>query len=342
MKQARNKKIAKLPKAAFDVITIGSATRDMFIKSRHFERRNDPSAPDGFDACFPMGAKIPIDGISFQSGGGASNAGVTFARFGLRTACVSRIGTDLGGREILAELKREKIGTIGIQTDPKEHSAYSVILLAGSGNRAILVHRGAAGKLDAARIPWDKLGGGWIYLTSVGGDTKVLRAIFAQAKKNLTKIAWNPGNSELELGLERMLPWLMQTDVLILNRQEAGLLADGPKRDLQQIFRILGPLPRQCLVVTDGEHGAYAHLRGTTWHSPALKGKTINTTGAGDAFGSAFVAALIKHGDATMGLKAATLNAHGVVTHMGAKAGILKSFPGKASLAKAKVHPYAA
>lgn len=341
MKQAR-KTAPREPKAIFDIVAIGSATRDVFIKSRHFERRKDPSAPDGFDACFPMGAKIPVETIDFQTGGGASNAAVTFARFGLKTACVTRVGDDLGGKEILAQLKREKIDVAAVQTDGREHTAYSVILLAGTGQRAILVHRGAARLLDAGKIPWKKLAGRWLYLTSVGGDAKTLRTVFGQAKTSLAKVAWNPGNAELEMGLERLLPWLMQTDVLILNRQEAGTLADGPKRDLQQIFRKLGPLPRQCLVVTDGEHGAYAHLRGATWHAPALKGKVINTTGAGDAFGSAFTAALIKRGDVLTALKAASLNALGVVTHMGAKAGILESFPAKAALAKAKIHPYSA
>jgi len=342
MKQARKADKAKYTKASFDVVTLGSATRDVFVKSKMFERRNDPSAPDGFDACFPMGAKIPVEEIAFQTGGGATNAAVTLARFGLRTACVSRIGDDLGGREILTELKREGIDATGIQVDPKEHSAYSVILLAGSGSRAILVHRGAARKLDAASIPWPKLRGSWLYLTSVAGDAKALRAVFGQAKRSLMRVAWNPGNAELDLGFDRLLPWLMQTDVLILNRDEAAHLAGHPPRDLQRILNKLGPIPRQCLVLTDGAHGAYAHLRGSTWHAPAMKGKIINTTGAGDAFGSAFVAALIKQGDAMSGLKAATLNAHGVVTHMGAKAGILAAFPGKAAMAKTKVNPYAA
>lgn len=342
MKQARRAKHAKPPQTSFDVVTLGAATRDVFVRSKAFERRNDPSAPDGFDACFPMGAKIPVEEIDFQTGGGATNAAVTLARFGLKTACVSRVGDDLGGREVLTELKREKIDATGVQVDPQEHTAYSVILLAGTGNRAILVHRGAARKLDAQRIPWNKLRGGWLYLTSVAGDSKTLRAVFSHAKRSLMRISWNPGNAELDLGFDRLLPWLMQTDVLILNRDEAAHLADLSPRDLQRILHKLGPIPRQCLVLTDGAHGAYAHLRGTTWHAPALKGKVINTTGAGDSFGSAFVAALIKHGEAVTALKAATLNAHGVVTHMGAKAGILKSFPGKSALAKAKINPYSA
>ena len=339
MKQARTPKLAE---PAFDIMTLGSATRDMFLMSKEFERRSDPNAPDGFDACFPMGAKIPVEELEFQTGGGATNAAVTLARFGLKTACVTRVGNDLGGHEILTELKQEKIDASAVQIDPKEHSAYSVILLAGSGSRAILVHRGAAEHLNVKHIPWDKLCSRWLYLTSLGGDPKALRIVFDEAKRLLMHIAWNPGNSELDLGFKRLLPWLMQTDVLILNREEAAHLADLPPRDLLRILNQLGPIPRQCLVLTDGAHGAYVHLRGSTWQAPALKGKISNTTGAGDAFGSAFVAALIKFGDAITGLKAATLNAYGVVTHMGAKAGILKAFPSKAAMAKVKVHPYIA
>lgn len=53
----------------------------------------------------------------------------------------------------------------------------------------------------------------------------------------------------------------------------------------------------------------------------------MNTTGAGDAFGSAFVATLAKGLYLDDALRAGLLNALGVVTHMGAKAGILKKFP---------------
>ena len=55
----------------------------------------------------------------------------------------------------------------------------------------------------------------------------------------------------------------------------------------------------------------------------------MNTTGAGDAFGSAFTAAWIKTDDAKKSLAVAMLNATSVVSHMGAKAGILKTYPKK-------------
>jgi len=319
------------------VVTVGAATRDMFVKSRHFERRSDTRAPDGFDTCLPMGAKIPVDELVFETGGGATNAAVTFANFGLKTACVTRVGQDPGGHEILDQLKRQKIAILGVQVDRKERTAYSIILLSGSGSRAILVSRGAAQNLDARAMPWDKLPSRWLYVTSLAGNEKLLTQIFEQAKLGHRRVAWNPGNGEIELGSKKLLPQLMQSDVLILNREEAAALAGKSPRDLLGILKILGPLPRLCLIVTDGKHGAYVHARGSTWFAAPQKTKVLNTTGAGDAFGSAFLAALLKDGDIKTGLRAATLNAGGVVSHMGAKAGILAKYPNQRMLSRIKI-----
>lgn len=312
---------------SFDIVTIGAATRDVFVRSSHFERVKNSNAPDGWDACLPLGAKIPVDEIVFETGGGATNAAVTFARFGLKTACVSRVGNDNGGKELVAQLKKERIDTRGIQTDPKERTAYSIILLAGAGSRAILTARGASSHLDGKHIPWQHLDSSWLYLTSISGNRALLKDVFAKTKLARTHVAWNPGGAEIDLGLKTLLPHLMQSDVVSLNREEAAALADVSPRQIELIFKKLGSLPRMALIVTDGAHGAYVHSRGTTWHAQALKGKRVNTTGAGDAFGSGFVASLMKDGDLGHALKVAMLNAHGVVSHMGAKAGILKRLP---------------
>ena len=97
---------------SFDIVTIGAATQDVFIKSKKFEELRDPHAPDGFDACVPLGSKIDVDDLFFSTGGGATNSAVTFARLGFKTACLSRLGQDMTGSTILAELKKEKISAI--------------------------------------------------------------------------------------------------------------------------------------------------------------------------------------------------------------------------------------
>lgn len=312
---------------SFDVITIGSATQDVFIRSQAWDERKDADAPDGFDACIPMGSKLPIDELTFATGGGATNAAVTLARFGLKTACFSVVGDDETGRIVINQMRGEEIDTGGIMIKAGEKTAYSVILVAGSGERGILTHRGAAGHLDAKSFPWTKTS--WIYLTSLSGDLQNNREVFAQAIELGARVAWNPGAKDLELGMEKLAPLLRQTEILILNREEAAELAQLPPRHLKEIILKIADriTEKGFLVITDGARGAYVHAGGETLHAPALVGERVNTTGAGDAFGSAFVSAIAQHKNIKTALAWGMLNSFGVVTHMGAKAGILKKSP---------------
>jgi len=328
---------AKAQRFAYDMVTIGAATRDVFVKSKHFDKIKSASAPDGFEACLPMGAKIELDEIAFETGGGATNAATTFARFGFKTACIARIGHDAGGAEIEELLKREDIDKTLLQYDAKLRTGYSIIILAGAGHRAILTSRGASRKIAEKEIPWEKIRTHWLYVTSLGGNEKLLKDIFGFAKKHLVKIAWNPGSAELEMGMKKLLPYLMQADVLIMNKEEAASLSGLPARQVDGLLKKIGALPRTALVITDGAHGAYLTARGAVWHATALTGKILNTTGAGDAFGSAFTSGLMREGDLDAALKIAVLNSHGVVTHMGATAGILDKYPTPQKRTKVKV-----
>lgn len=327
----------KTAKNAYDVVTIGAAVRDIFVRSKAFDIKTDTKAPDGVDACFMLGSKIPVDELIYATGGGATNAAVTFSRWGLRTACISRIGSDFHGKEILSELKNERIDTKSIQIDTEQPTGTSIILLAGEGHRAILTARGASKDLDPKAISWSTLMSHWLYLTNLSGNMSLIQDVFRHAKKTLGHIAWNPGNAEITLGIKKLLPFLLQSDIVILNREEAALLANKSPRDLEGILTILGSLPRIALVITDGSQGAYAHAYGTTWYAAPAKGKRINTTGAGDAFGSGFTAGIIFTEDIEQALRCASLNALGVITHMGAKAGIIRALPTTAAMRKIRV-----
>ncbi|MDD5437615.1 MAG: carbohydrate kinase family protein [Patescibacteria group bacterium] len=323
----------------YDVCAVGAGSRDVFVKSKHFERMPDKTAPDGFDACFAMGAKIPLDEVIFETGGGATNAAVTFGRFGLDTTCVCALGDDPNGQDILKVFKNEKIDDRGVQIIEDAKTAYSVILLAGTGQRSILVYRGATSELDPNQIAYRNLKARWLYLTSLGGNLKKNRTVVSQMRRYGSKIAWNPGNGELANGLKALAPLLKMTDILIMNREEAAALAKESKDNLPAVLKKLTNLPKVAMVVTDGKNGAYVFDKKSKrlLYSPALPGKRINTTGAGDSFGSGFVAAYLKTGSCEEGLKVGLLNSLGVITHMGAKAGILKQYPDQKALKRIKI-----
>jgi ribokinase len=325
--------------AAYDVITIGSAVIDHYAKSGAFELRKDAHAPAGFDTCFPLGAKLVMDEIVMQTGGGATNAAVTFSHLGLKTASVCRVGDDPYGKMITQELASRGISTEFVQTDRRIGTGQSIILLADSGERSILVFRGASAVLKRNDIPWRDLRARWFYVTSLGGDIGLLALILDRAEACSASVFWNPGGSELKKGMNRLAPLIRRADVLDLNREEAAELADVPPRHLKRIVGKIGDLPKMALLISDGPRGAYLHTKCCTWHAPPLPVRRVNATGAGDAFGSGFTAGFMRTCDLSEGLKVGMLNAAGVISAMGAKAGILASWPKENVLNRVHVKP---
>src|SRR3989344_290685 len=104
----------------FDVVTIGSSTRDVFLKTFAFRVVESGESPNGRLECVPLGAKLEADDIFFSTGGAASNAAMTFARQGFSVSTLSRIGNDTNGDEIRKILFREGIELSNRITDRGE------------------------------------------------------------------------------------------------------------------------------------------------------------------------------------------------------------------------------
>lgn len=324
----------------FDVITIGSATRDVFVKSAALDVHESDEPPFAIEACFPMGAKIDIDELVFQTGGGATNAAATLARLGYRTATVGSIGRDPNGRDIIDELRELGVSDRFMQRDSGEQTAYSIIIVAGSGERTILVYRGASRKLDPELIPWKKLRAKWFYLSSLGGDIGTVARVLERAESTGAKTVWNPGNSELKRGISELEPLIRKTDVFNLNREEAAALTGLGAENLDAIIARLRGLPKRVLLVTDGLGGTYAADRDGIYHCGIIDVPRVNTTGAGDAFGSGFVAGLMRKDDIGYALAVGTWNATGVIQEVGAKRGLLAAFPSDEDISKVTIRPW--
>ncbi|MEK7627625.1 MAG: carbohydrate kinase family protein, partial [Patescibacteria group bacterium] len=236
----------------FDVITIGTVTRDAFVRSAAFQILEDARFRTGKAECLNLGSKVDIDELIFATGGGATNTAVTFARHGFRTACVCRAGDDLGGEEAIEELQGEKINTDFIIRDKKHSTAYSLILSSMSGERTILVYRGASKYFQEKEIVWDKLNAKWFYITHLSDESaSIFLPILDFAKKNNIKVAVNPGSTQIKLGVEKWKGILKKIDLVILNREEAGELTGIDYKDIKNIFRALDDLMGGIAVMTD-------------------------------------------------------------------------------------------
>src|SRR6185436_7671173 len=113
----------------FDIITFGSATRDILAKPKQLTSLKYEKSESQKEVCFPFGSKIDIDDMQFTSGGGGTNTAATFALQGFKTAYCGTIGVDLAGQEIINELKNLKINTSLVVKTDKKITNHSVVIL---------------------------------------------------------------------------------------------------------------------------------------------------------------------------------------------------------------------
>jgi sugar/nucleoside kinase (ribokinase family) len=308
----------------YDIISIGSATQDVLLSADGFKIVENADFNIGRGICLPFGSKVQIKKIVFTSGGGGTNASVTFARQGFKTACVGVIGSDTNGSAILDELRREGVDGKYFQIHHDDITAYSVILVGSEGERTILSYKGEGIHWQADTIPWERLQSKWMYVNSLGGHLDMLEHIVAHAKKHGMHLATNPGPKELELGLDRLKPLWKDFDIIGMNQEEASVLTGIPFDKPEQIFKTMDAAIGGIFILTKGMDGAMIS-DGRNLYSAGIPNKqVVERTGSGDAFHSAFLAEFIRSGNIEKATQLATANATSVVMQYGAKAGILK------------------
>ncbi|MBT4857256.1 carbohydrate kinase family protein [Candidatus Uhrbacteria bacterium] len=320
----------------YDVITIGSATKDIFLVSKHFQIIQSEQFATGYGECVAFGSKIEIEKAIMTTGGGGTNAAATFAQLGFKTAVITRIGDDSSGRDVLEDLKLAGVKTTLVQKIKDGQTGLGVQLTAKDGERSVLVNRGVSSSFSPKDIPWPKLKSKWIYMTSLAGNTALAARIAKHAKANNIKIAFNPGSKELKKGLRGMKSIMANLTLLNLNLEEAQLLAGSKTKEVDALCKKIGR-EGLTLIITDGPRGAYAHQNGETWFVRPSPTKGISRTGAGDAFGSGLVASLAKGNDIPHSLRVGVENAESIIQSYGAKIGILKKWPTKSRLTRYKV-----
>jgi sugar/nucleoside kinase (ribokinase family) len=303
------------------IITFGGATQDVFLTGKALHARRDVRTRDYVEQ-FPLGAKIAVDNVYFDTGGGATNAAVTFTRQGLQAEYIGKIGHDPAGAEVMRVLKKEGVATERVVYHPRLSTGYSTILLAANGERTILTYRGAGHELTAKDIPIRNLEADWFYITSLAGNLDLLRRLLKHANTRGIQVALDPGNGELAQAkkLRGLLPLV---SVLKANAEELRALFGG--EDLHEtVTRGAGVCP--YVIGTNGSHGSIAASGGKLYQAGEyVKARAVDRLGAGDAFGSGFVAGIAKGLVMEDALSLAAANASSVVAQVGAKTGILKT-----------------
>lgn len=316
----------------FDVIAIGSTTRDAFFETDFKVAKW--KTPSGKALIVPLGEKFGTERVRFTSGGNAANAAVTFARQGFRTGIFTKIGEDAAGEELRRIWKRERIDTAGVQTSAKPTS-YSVLLLQG-GERSIITYHGAIDEFNLREASLPKLKSKWWYVSLPGESYRAFEPLLAFAAKNNIKVALNPSYKHFAgAGRRSLLKHLKDITFLVVNEGEAASITGIPFSREKEVFRKLDELVPGIAAVTSGRRGVTVSDGSYIYKAGIFKNRNvIDRTGAGDAFGSGFVAGLLRKNEkcekgrcvpenVEYAIRLASANAASAVERIGATEGIL-------------------
>jgi len=314
-----------------DVLTIGGATLDIMLTTSEYDIIDNPQDITRQQLiAFEFGAKILTNDININYGGGAANAAVNLAQIGFSVATKLNLGDDTTGDEIKHYLHSKKINTKYISQNKNTLTAVSAIISTDkSHDHVAFVNRGANLLLDVKIRELRQLEPKWIYVTSLSGENAYsnLVKVFDYIKESKAKLAWNPGSRQIKLGCQELETFLQITHILHINKDEAieMALSAGVKTDnIEKLLKTLHQMGPKIVIITSGEDGAWAYDGDEIYFQESLPVDRVNTTGAGDAFGSTFLAAYIKKDkNINYALAAATVSSSEVIKQHGAQKGLV-------------------
>lgn len=266
-----------------------------------------------------LGETVLGTGFLLGPGGKGSNQAVAAGKAGGNVTFVTRLG-----RDAFADIARGVWGrsnvTPSVTEDAESYTgAASIFLQNGTGQNAIIVSPGAAGRITPADIEERAalIGGAKVFVTQLEQPVDAAKRALQVARAGGAKTILNPAPAtELDDDI------LSLCDYLTPNESEAEALTGLPVTTVAEAELAADALMARgvgAVMITLGANGALYRDRTRSVHVPVISaGKVVDTTGAGDAFNGGFAVALAEGRDVVDAVRFGCATAGISVTRPGA------------------------
>lgn len=271
--------------ARFDVVTLGETMMRM-----------TPPAP------LRLGQS---ESLSISFGGAESSVAANLARLGRRTSWFSRLPDNPLGHQVTRMLRGHGVNTDDVIFDPAGRLGLYYVEY-GSAPRGISVwydrKHSAASQMTPADLPDGFIADArWLHLTGITPALSVtcretalaaMQQAHAAGRRvsfdvNYRGLLWSQTDAA-----EALTPFCTQADtVMIAQRDAIGLF--GVSGTPEEVAATLQSRWGGTLIVTAGGDGAAAHDGITSAQRPAIPAQMVDRLGAGDAFTSGIIDALL-------------------------------------------------
>ena len=280
--------------------------------------------------CFPINEvprheSIAFDDVTVSPGGCGSNSAIGLAALGIPTGIVGHTGDDDTADLLFRYWERFGLDTRFVQRNLEESTATSIGLVDSDfqprfihtpgANRGVTADIIDAPAFAAAGTKFFHVAGFFVLVNLFEGVGAKLAELRSFGITTSLDVVFNVrmDDPKLRAALWDALPNL---DYFMANDHEAFRLTG--ETDPTKAATILKDRGARNVIVKLGAEGCYALSDEFTGIVPAQKVKVVDTTGAGDAFASGFVAALVRGADLKMACEAGNQAGSKICTKLGA------------------------
>ncbi|NLO04691.1 MAG: ribokinase [candidate division WS1 bacterium] len=225
--------------------------------------------------------------LKLVPGGKCANQAVTAARVGADVTVIGRLGEDVFGPQLLANLEREGINTRYITTDPTTHTGSAFIALTPSGENSILSCMGANLAVTPEQVEGasEAIERADMLLVQLGVPLEAVQRAMEIAGGTGTSVLFDP--TPVRGDLSAMWPL---TTVSCPNETEAEVIIGRPATTIEDAAKAAEWFRDQGVDVAIIKLGARGALVLDDDGARVVGGyqvDVVDTTGAGDAFAGA-------------------------------------------------------
>lgn len=249
--------------------------------------------------------------LEVVGGGIAANAAVAVARLGGRALLATRLGPDVAGDAIRAELEAEGVDMSLSRPVAGRRSPVSAIMVDPAGERMIVSYSDPDMPADPGWLPAALPSG----VGAVLADTR-----WEEGGLPMFRLARAAGVPAILDGDRKpQLPGVLEAATHVAF-SEQGLAEQTGLSDPAEALRSFGPHPA-WLAVTCGSGGVFVWSKGELSHVPAFAVDAVDTLGAGDVWHGAFALALAEGRDEMDAVRFASAAAAIKCTRFGGRKG---------------------
>ena len=274
---------------------------------------------------FPWGTTTLVDAIEQHLGGNGASTSYTLGKLGTSVRLVSMAGQDAFGDLALSKLVGAGVDTRWIARS-SAHTATTVVLVDSSGNRMFLHRLGASAKAFAEPVeftPELTRGMSHFHLASVFGLPNLrphIAGVLRRAREAGFETSVDTQWDTLGRWMEDLAPCLPYTDLLFMNQDEARMLAGTSEP--ARAAAVMQEHGARTVALKLGARGCAVFGPEGAIECPAFDVPVVDTTGAGDCFAGAFLAALLRGCSYAEASKFANATGALVIQQLGAVEGV--------------------